>query len=94
MVEVAFGLRPGAADPDDQAARHCYPATGNLPPIIVDGGDQLGVSDQQIGRRNSGCRHRDSIDTWYGSGGGARTHDNRINSAVLCQLSYPGSGKP
>ena len=25
-----------------------------------------------------------------GSGGGARTHDNRINSAALCQLSYPG----
>ena len=24
------------------------------------------------------------------SGGGARTHDNRINSAALCQLSYPG----
>ena len=23
------------------------------------------------------------------SGGGARTHDNRINSAALCQLSYP-----
>ena len=26
------------------------------------------------------------------SGGGARTHDKRINSASLCQLSYPGRG--
>ena len=25
-----------------------------------------------------------------GSGGGARTHDKRINSPLLCQLSYPG----
>ncbi len=24
------------------------------------------------------------------SGGGDRTHDNTINSRVLCQLSYPG----
>ena len=26
----------------------------------------------------------------YGSGGGDRTHDLRINSPTLCQLSYPG----
>ena len=28
------------------------------------------------------------------SGGGARTHDLRINSPMLCQLSYPGRQKP
>ena len=28
------------------------------------------------------------------SGGGARTHDKRINSPLLCQLSYPGRHKP
>ena len=27
-----------------------------------------------------------------GSGGGDRTHDLRINSPTLCQLSYPGMG--
>ena len=26
----------------------------------------------------------------HGSGGGARTHGQRINSPSLCQLSYPG----
>ena len=30
-------------------------------------------------------------DLWFPcSGGGARTHDLRINSPTLCQLSYPG----
>jgi hypothetical protein len=28
------------------------------------------------------------------SGGGARTHDKRINSPSLCQLSYPGKASP
>ena len=34
------------------------------------------------GREGTG--HRKS------SGGGARTHDNRLNRPALCQLSYPG----
>ena len=32
------------------------------------------------------CRDR----RFFGSGGETRTHNLRINSPMLCQLSYPG----
>gem|GEM_PF-5557369 len=44
----------------------------------------------QFGREQGRPRETDPDLHICGSGGGARTHDLRINSPTLCQLSYPG----
>ena len=37
------------------------------------------------------CNSKNPERDFYGSGGGDRTHDLGVMSAMLCQLSYPAS---
>ena len=56
----------------------------------VDGDGDGHVFAGQFGREQGRPRETDPDLHICGSGGGARTHDLRINSPTLCQLSYPG----